>query len=279
MVCGTRWGSAREAQYIETCSQLQGALRAPGRGPRAGAALSRIQTGGKLRAVSRAKEAAGRAAAEQVRDGMTVGLGTGSTVLFTLQRLAERIRTEHLTLRGVPTSLDTEGKARALGIPLATLDEVEKLDLTIDGADEIDARFDMIKGGGGALLREKVVASLTRREVIVVDAAKVVARLGVRFPLPVEVVPFARAPVARRIARLGASWTLRMRDGAEPVLTDNGNEILDCRFTGGIADPAGLERALDEIPGVVESGLFVGLAHVLVVGHDDGRVAVDERTA
>lgn len=227
--------------------------------------------------MSRAKEAAGRAAAEHVRDGMTVGLGTGSTVFFTLQRLAERIRAERLSVRGVPTSVDTERKARALGIPLATLDEVEGLDLTIDGADEIDARFDMIKGGGGALLREKVVAALTKREVIVVDASKVVERLGVRFPLPVEVVPFARASVARRIANLGASWNLRMRDGKEPALTDNGNEILDCRFAGGIGDAGGLERALDEIPGVVESGLFVGLAHVLVVGHDDGRVDVRER--
>src|SRR5262245_20317862 len=126
---------------------------------------------------------------------MTVGLGTGSTVRFALERLAERIRAERLALRGVPTSLGTERKARALGIPLVALDEVEALDLTIDGADEIDPRFDMIKGGGGALLREKVVAALTRREVIVVDRSKVVELLGARFPLPVEVVPFARSVV------------------------------------------------------------------------------------
>lgn len=227
--------------------------------------------------MSSAKEAAGRAAAELVRDGMTIGLGTGSTVLFTLERLAQRIRAEKLAVRGVPTSLDTERKARALGIPLIDLDAVERLDLTIDGADEIDARFDMIKGGGGALLREKVVAALSAREAIVVDRSKVVERLGVRFPLPVEVVPFARAAVARRIAALGAAWTVRMRDGKEVVLTDNGNEILDCRFPGGIADARRLERELDEIPGVVESGLFVGLAHVLVIGHDDGRVETRAR--
>jgi ribose 5-phosphate isomerase A len=227
--------------------------------------------------VSQAKEAAGRAAAELVRDGMTIGLGTGSTVYFTLARLGDRIQREKLVLRGVPTSLDTEDKARALGIPLVALSEVAALDLTIDGADEIDARFDMIKGGGGALLREKVVAALSKREVIVVDRSKVVERLGARFPLPVEVVPFARAAVARRIAALGASWTLRMRDGREPALTDNGNEILDCRFPGGIADAARLERALDEIPGVVESGLFIGLAHVLVIGDDDGRTETRER--
>jgi ribose 5-phosphate isomerase A len=226
--------------------------------------------------VSGAKEAAGRAAAEQVRDGMIVGLGTGSTVHFTLERLAERIRAERLAVRGVPTSLDTERKALALGIPLAGLDAVEAIDLTIDGADEIDARFDMIKGGGGALLREKVVAALSKREVIVVDRAKVVERLGVRFPLPVEVVPFARAAVARRIAALGGAAALRVRDGAV-VRTDNGNEILDCRFAGGIADAAGLERRLDEIPGVVESGLFVGLAHALLIGDDGGRVELRER--
>jgi ribose 5-phosphate isomerase A len=229
--------------------------------------------------VSRSKEAAGRAAAEFVRDGMVVGLGTGSTVHFTIERLAERIKAERLSVRGVPTSLDTERKARALAIPLVTLDEVAAIDVTIDGADEIDARFDMIKGGGGALLREKVVASLSRHEVIVVDRSKVVERLGVRFALPVEVVPFARAAVARRIAALGAAWTVRMRDGREVALTDNGNEILDCRFPGGIADAGLLERRLDEIPGVVESGLFVGLAHALVVGDENGRVEIRERGA
>jgi ribose 5-phosphate isomerase A len=227
--------------------------------------------------MSRSKEAAGRAAAEFVRDGMTVGLGTGSTVYFTLQRLGERVRADKLDIVGVPTSVDTEIKARAFGIPLATLSEIESIDLTIDGADEIDARFDMIKGGGGALLREKVVAALSRREVIVVDRSKVVERLGLRFLLPVEVVPFARATVARRIAQLGATWTLRMREAREVYVTDNGNEILDCKFPGGIADAPALERALDEIPGVVESGLFIGLAHALVLGDEEGQSEVRER--
>lgn len=227
--------------------------------------------------MSRSKEAAGRAAAERVRDGMTVGLGTGSTVYFTLQRLGERVRQDKLAIVGVPTSVDTEIKARAFGIPLTTLSEVESIDLTIDGADEIDARFDMIKGGGGALLREKVVAALSKHEVIVVDRSKVVERLGVRFLLPVEVVPFARATVARKIAQLGATWTLRMREAREVYLTDNGNEILDCKFPGGIADAPALERALDEIPGVVESGLFIGLAHTLILGDEEGQVEVRER--
>jgi len=219
------------------------------------------------------KEVAGRKAAELVRDGMRLGLGTGSTVHFTIVRLAERIRDEKLSVRCVPTSVDTETKARGLGIPLATLDEVEAIDLTIDGADEIDGRFDMVKGGGGALLREKVVASISREEAIVVGASKVVARLGATFPLPVEVVPFARSTVARALARLGCEPALRSSSGRTYV-TDNGNWILDCRFAGGIADVPSTEKRIAAIPGVVESGLFVGLAHVLFVGKPDGTCEV-----
>jgi ribose 5-phosphate isomerase A len=222
------------------------------------------------------KEVAGRRAAELVRDGMRLGLGTGSTVHFTIQRLAERIREEGLAVRCVPTSIDTEKKARSLGIPLVELDDVEALDLTIDGADEIDGQFDMIKGGGGALLREKVVASISREEAIVVGASKVVSRLGTTFPLPVEVAPFARAPVARALARLGCDPVLRQA-GERTYSTDNGNLILDCRFARGIEDAAELERRIDSIPGVVESGLFVGLAHVLYIGRDDGTCEVRRR--
>jgi len=227
--------------------------------------------------VSNPKEAAGRRAAELIETGTTVGLGTGSTVFFTLQRLAERILEEGLEVRGVPTSLDTEGKAREMGIPLVGLDEVESIDLTIDGADEIDANFDMIKGGGGALLREKVVASISAREAIVVGRDKVVERLGLGFLLPVEVVPFARPMVSRALAKLGAEPNLRLADQGVAYLTDNGNEILDCRFAEGIADAAALELAIDEIPGVVESGLFIGLAHVMVVGEADGSAELIER--
>jgi ribose 5-phosphate isomerase A len=223
------------------------------------------------------KHVAGARAAELVRNGMTLGLGTGSTVHFALLRLAERVRSEQLRVRGVPTSLDTERKARELGLPLVDLAEVEQFDLTIDGADEIDAAFDMIKGGGGALLREKVVASLTRREVIVVGPDKVVARLGTTFPLPVEVVPFARAVVSRALSKLGCEPSLRRaRDGSD-YRTDNGNEVLDCRFPAGIASASELERSIDAIPGVVESGLFVGLAHTLVIGRADGHAEVRER--
>ena len=222
--------------------------------------------------MSQSKRAAGRRAADLIETGSTVGLGTGSTVYFVLERLAERIREEGLAIRGVPTSLDTETKAVGFGIPLATLDEVHSIDLTIDGADEIDGAFQMIKGAGGALLREKVVASLSQRVVIVVGADKVVERLGTTFDLPVEVVPFARAAVQRRIEAMGGGPALRMRkdEPSAVYLTDNGNEILDVHYGDGIEDAAVLERELDEIPGVVESGLFIGLAHDMVVGQDDG---------
>ena len=223
------------------------------------------------------KQVAGRRAAELASDGMTLGLGTGSTVWFALERLAERIRKEGLTVRGVPTSVDTEDKARTLGIPLATLDEIERIDLTIDGADEVDPRFDLVKGGGGALLREKVVAAISRREVIVVGPDKQVERLAARFPLPVEVVPFARPLVARALRRLGFEPVLRAAEGGAPYRTDNGNEILDARLPGGIADAAAMERDLLEIPGVVECGLFVGLCHTLVIGYPDGRCDVLDR--
>lgn len=223
------------------------------------------------------KKVAGRRAAELVEDGMTLGLGTGSTVLFFLERVAERIREEGLELRGVPTSLDTETKAREMGIPLAGLGETESIDLTVDGADEIDGNFDMIKGGGGALLREKVVASISRREAIVVGPEKVVDRLGSTFLLPVEVVPFARPVVDRALTALGCQPSLRVGAGGADYLTDNGNEILDCRFPEGIADAADLERRVLHLPGVVECGLFVGLAHVVVIGHPDGAVEIRER--
>ncbi len=228
--------------------------------------------------MSNPKEVAGRKAAEYVRNGMVVGLGTGSTVYFTLLGLAERMQTEGLRIRGVPTSVDTETKARAMGIPLTSLAEVEAIDVTIDGADEIDGALRMIKGGGGALLREKVVASISRREVIVVGADKVVGVLGRMFPLPVEIVPFAKPVVERAISKLGATATLRVTASGSEYRTDNGNVILDCHFSHGIKDPELLESKLAILPGVVESGLFVNLAHVLVIGHADGRVEVREKS-
>ena len=208
---------------------------------------------------------------------MTVGLGTGSTVYYTLVALGERVAREGLAIRGVPTSLDTETKARELGIALTDLSQVEAIDVTIDGADEIDAAFDMIKGGGGALLREKVVASISRREVIVVGPGKQVERLGRAFPLPVEVVPFARPVVERALRDLGFVPALRTDASGTPRRTDNANEVLDCAAPDGIADAPALERALASIPGVVESGLFVGLAHVCIASDAEGHVEVTER--
>ena len=219
--------------------------------------------------MSTAKQVAGAHAAGLVRTGMQLGLGTGSTVRYFLETLAERVEAERLEVCGVPTSEQTAALAEELRIPLVGLDQVRSLDLTVDGADEIDGEFRMIKGGGGALLREKVVASITTRQVIIVDAAKAVERLGRGFDLPVEVVPFALPVVARVIEGLGGRPSQR---GAPDYLTDNGNAILDVDFPDGIEDPETLEQTLCATPGVVECGLFIGLADVCIVGHDDGTV-------
>jgi ribose 5-phosphate isomerase A len=209
------------------------------------------------------KEGAGRAAAALVRDGDVVGLGTGSTAYFTILALGERLKTG-LKIIGIPTSVQTADLARAVGIRLTTLDEHPEIDITIDGADEIDPQLRLIKGGGGALLREKVVASASKKMVVVADSAKVVPVLG-KFPLPVEVIAFARSVVEKKIAALGGSPRLRARPDGSPFVTDNGNQILDCSF-GKIADPLALARSLSDLPGVVEHGLFIGLATIALVG-------------
>ena len=218
-----------------------------------------------------AKQAAGEKSAELVEDGMIVGLGTGSTARCAIDAVGRRVA-QGLRIQAVATSVASETQARELGIPLLGLDDVDHIDLTIDGADEIDGDYNMIKGGGGALLREKMVASCTTREAIVADPSKRVAMLGRAFPLPVEIARFGWRTTARRVEGLGCEPSLRMAE-REPYQTDNDNYILDCKF-GGIADAAALDRALNAIPGVVENGLFVGLAQVLVVGYDDGRAEV-----
>jgi ribose 5-phosphate isomerase A len=212
------------------------------------------------------KEAAGRAAAELVRDGDVVGLGTGSTAYFAVIALGERVKAG-LKIVGIPTSVQTADLARAVGIPLTTLDEHPEIDITIDGADEVDPKLNLIKGGGGALLREKVVASASRKMVVVADSGKIVPVLG-KFALPVEVIAFARAVVGKKIVALGATPKLRTRPDGGPYLTDNGNQILDCSF-GQIADVWALALALSNIPGIVEHGLFVGLAKLALVGRGD----------
>jgi ribose 5-phosphate isomerase A len=209
------------------------------------------------------KEAAGRAAAKLVRDGDIVGLGTGSTAYFAVVALGERVK-DGLKIIGIPTSVRTADLARAVGIPLTTLDEHPEIDITIDGADEVDPKLNLIKGGGGALTREKVIATASKKMVVVADSGKVVAVLG-QFPLPVEVIAFARTVVERKIVSLGGLPKLRTKADGSPFVTDNGNEILDCSF-GKIADPPALARELGGTPGVVEHGLFIGLAKLAIVG-------------
>ncbi|MGB8508688.1 MAG: ribose-5-phosphate isomerase RpiA [Pyrinomonadaceae bacterium] len=214
-----------------------------------------------------AKQLAGERAVEFVEDGMTLGLGTGSTVYWTVERLGARVREEGLRVRCIPTSRRTEEQARALNIPLITFDDAPELDLTIDGADEIGPGLALIKGGGGALLREKLVASASRRLIIVADASKRVATLG-QFPLPVEVIPFAWEVTARRVSDARCRPTLRRDEGGDIYVTDNGNFILDCDC-GEITDPAGLERELKLLTGVVECGLFVGLADLAIIAGEE----------
>ncbi|MGA9527608.1 MAG: ribose-5-phosphate isomerase RpiA [Terriglobales bacterium] len=216
------------------------------------------------------KELAGRAAAELVRDGDVAGLGTGSTAHFAVIALGERVRAG-LKMVGIPTSNATAELAKKVSVPLTTLDEHPEIDITIDGADEIDPNLNLIKGGGGALLREKVVASASRKMVVISDSSKLVPVLG-KFPLPVEVISFARAVVEKKIAVLGAAVKWRTRADGSIYLTDNGNPILDCSF-GRIEDPAALARILSDTPGVVEHGLFIGLGTVALVGRD---AAVEE---
>lgn len=212
------------------------------------------------------KRQAGERAADFIRDGMTVGLGTGSTVHWTIVRLGALVR-EGLTIRAVPTSRQTEKSAAEQKIPLVTFADVRELDLTIDGADEISPRLDLIKGGGGALLREKLVAAASKRLIVVADESKLVPALG-SFPLPVEVVPFGWEITARRVENLNLKQSLRMSDG-KPFLTDNGNYILDCDC-GKIENPAQFHRELKLLTGVVETGLFVGMADAAVVAGSGG---------
>jgi ribose 5-phosphate isomerase A len=215
-----------------------------------------------------AKRAAGRAAAELVRDGMRLGLGTGSTVAHLLDALAEA----DVDVAGVPTSEATAARCRELGIALLDPDEVDRLDLAIDGADELDGALTLTKGGGGALLREKVVAAMADRFVVVATEDKVVDRLADTFPLPVEVVPFALGPTERSLVALGFSVS-RRRDGVGALVrTDNGNHLLDCRLPGGLEDPAVTEVTVELLPGVAACGLFVDLADEALLGHPDGTI-------
>ena len=218
------------------------------------------------------KVAAAEAAAKLVEDGMVVGLGSGSTATLAVAAIGKRTA-QGLRIVGVPTSEKTAVQARALGIPLTTLADCETIDLTIDGADEIERdSLDLVKGLGGALLREKLVASVSKRLVIVADDDKLVSRLGENGrPIPVEVAPFGWQSTARRLRALGAEWTQRMTPAGQPFITDGGHIILDCHFQS-LDSARDLQARLDSMVGVMEHGLFLGMASEVIVGRANGEL-------
>ena len=210
------------------------------------------------------KMKAAESAVGQVKDGMIVGLGTGSTAWFAVEAIGRRVA-EGLRITAIPTSEQTAEHAHRLGVPLSSLAEHHRIDVTIDGADEVErGDLNLIKGGGGALLREKIVASASARLVIIVDETKLVDRLGVHFPVPVEVVPFGWQATAQRVANLGGNPSLRVGADGKAFVTDGGHHIMDCAF-GSISAPAQLESDLNSIVGIVENGLFIGLASQVIV--------------
>jgi len=218
------------------------------------------------------KQRAAEASLQFVRDGMVVGLGTGSTADYFLQALATAIRDGRLKdIRGVPTSRQSERRAEHLGIPLTSLAHAHP-DVTIDGADEIDPHLDLIKGLGGALLREKVVAQNSKLHVIIADTSKTVPKLGTKAPLPVEVAQFAHEVHAEFFRSLGSTPALRKTPDGAPYVTDNGNYIYDCKFASGIDDPAALDAMLQIRAGVLDTGLFVGIAGAALIANEDGTV-------
>lgn len=240
--------------------------------------VSPVATMGSEDPVLDVKRAVGETAADQVNSGMIVGLGTGSTAVHVIARLGERLASGELKdIVGIPTSFQSSVLAREHGIPLIGLDQTDRIDVAIDGADEVDPNHDLIKGGGAAHTREKIVDALAERFIVVVDDSKLVDRLGEKYPVPIEVLPMALAAVMRAVADLGGRPELRMAvKKAGPVVTDQGNLVIDARFDS-IDDPAQLERSLNNIPGVLENGLFVGLADTVLCGSvTDGKPTVRE---
>jgi len=221
------------------------------------------------------KRNTGERAAHFVESGMIVGLGTGSTVYYTLLELARRMENGGLEIIGIPTSKATESIAQKLGIPLSTLELHPVIDLTIDGADEVDPSLDLIKGLGGALLREKIVARNSREEIIVVDEGKMVKKLGTLSPLPVEVLSFGYLTLADIFKELGARPALRKLENGTPFITDSGNYVYDLHFDS-IDDPTSLERELNNLPGVMENGLFLGMTTRVIVAGNDGIQIIDK---
>jgi ribose 5-phosphate isomerase A len=224
------------------------------------------------------KQQVGKVAADRVQSGNIVGLGTGSTTAFMIQFLGDRLKSGELKdIKGIPTSFQSSVLAKEYGIPLTTLDEVDRIDIAIDGADEVDPQKNLIKGGGAAHTREKIVDALAEEFIVVVDSSKMVDKLGSTFLLPVEVLPMAITPVMRAIEKLGGKPQLRMGvKKAGPVITDQGLMVIDVKFDS-IDNPAELEKTLNNIPGVLENGLFVGVATTILVGEiKDGKPVVRE---
>jgi ribose 5-phosphate isomerase A len=224
------------------------------------------------------KQEVGKAAAAKVKSDTVVGLGTGSTTAFAIQYIGDRLAAGEIkNIVGVPTSFQAEVLAKKYGIPLTTLDAVDHIDIAIDGADEVDPDKNLIKGGGAAHTREKVVDALAEQFVVVVDEGKLVEQLGSTFLLPVEVIPMAVAPVMRSLEKLGGKPELRMGiRKAGPVVTDQGNLVIDVKFAS-IDNPAELEKTINNLPGVLENGLFVGVADVILVGKIvDGKPVIEE---
>jgi ribose 5-phosphate isomerase A len=218
----------------------------------------------------RLKQKAAAYAVDFVKSGMVLGLGTGSTTRFALEDIGLRIQNGQLRgIVGIPSSLQTEKIAKDVGIPLTSFDKHQEIDLTIDGADEVDPQLNLIKGGGGALLREKILAQSSRRNIIIVDENKLSPQLGTHFSLPVEVIPFAWKPVADYVSSLGADVTLRKNNEGSAYTTDQNNFILDCNF-GPISDPKELALKLSQRAGIVEHGLFLGLATEVIVATENG---------
>ena len=211
------------------------------------------------------KKRAALEAVKEIRDGMTIGLGTGSTAYFAIEAVGEMVK-QGMTLKAVPTSEQTRELSEKWGIPLVDINLIDKIDLTIDGADEFTPNLDLIKGGGGALLREKIVASLTEKQIIIADSSKKVEKLGL-FKLPIEVIPFASTQVLRQLKRIGGTGYIRQKDG-QNYLTDQGNCIIDADF-GLIADPTRLDQQLNNIVGIVEHGLFLNLTHQIIMAQGD----------
>ncbi|OPA80122.1 ribose 5-phosphate isomerase A [Paenibacillus selenitireducens] len=216
------------------------------------------------------KQIAAEKAVELIQDGMIVGLGTGSTAYFAIQKIGQRVQ-EGLNIQAVASSKASEELARQFGIPLLPFADVEVIDITIDGADEVDPNLSLIKGGGGALLREKILAGNSKRFIVIVDETKIVPALGT-FPLPVEIVPFAYELTVRKLQALGAQLKIREANGTH-YITDNGNLIADCHF-GDITDPETLHQQLNTTPGVVDNGLFVHMTSQVIVGHADGTLEI-----